>query len=98
MKLQIHNWCNLPTPMGKFRMYDTTDDNISVISMGDINSQGEKPLFRVHSSCRASEVFGALDCDCADQLTETMKNIASEGKGIIVYQQQEAVVMVCLLR
>lgn len=89
MKLQLDNWCNLPTPMGKFRMYDTTNDNISVISMGDINLQGEQPLFRIHSSCRASEVFGSLDCDCADQLMETMKKIASEGKGIIVYKQQE---------
>lgn len=89
MNLQIENWCSLPTAMGEFRMYDTTDDNISVISMGDISKQGEQPLFRVHSSCRASEVFGALDCDCADQLTETMKRIASEGHGLIVYQQQE---------
>lgn len=89
MKLQFDNWCNLPTPMGKFRMYDTTSDDISVISMGDINRLGEQPLFRVHSSCRASEVFGALDCDCAEQLMETMKMIASEGRGIIVYQQQE---------
>jgi GTP cyclohydrolase II len=89
MKLQFDNWCHLPTQMGNFRMYDTACDDISVISMGDINSQGEQPLFRVHSSCRASEVFGALDCDCSDQLMETMKSIASEGKGIIVYQQQE---------
>lgn len=89
MKLQIDNWCTLPTPMGKFRMYDSLDEHYSVICMGDISAQGEWPLFRVHSSCRASEVFGALDCDCADQLTETMKKIASEGRGIIVYQQQE---------
>jgi len=89
MKLQFDNWCSLPTPMGEFLMYDTTNDDISVISMGDIHSQGKQPLFRVHSSCRASEVFGALDCDCADQLMETMKSIALEGKGIIVYQQQE---------
>ncbi|MBU2978909.1 GTP cyclohydrolase II RibA [Alteromonas sp. C1M14] len=89
MKLKIDNWCTLPTPMGKFRMYDSSDENYSVICMGDISAQGEWPLFRVHSSCRASEVFGALDCDCADQLTETMKNIASEGRGIVVYQLQE---------
>lgn len=89
MKLQFDNWCTLPTPMGDFRMYDTTNEDISVISMGDIKAQGEQPLFRVHSSCRASEVFGALDCDCNDQLMETMKRIASEGQGIIVYQQQE---------
>lgn len=89
MKLRISNWCHLPTTIGEFRMYDTSDDNVSVICMGDIQCQGELPLFRVHSSCRASEVFGALDCDCADQLTETMKSIAAEGRGLIVYQQQE---------
>lgn len=70
-------------------MYDTLNENISVITMGDIREQGEKPLVRIHSSCRASEVFGALDCDCADQLTETMKRIALENKGIIIYQVQE---------
>nr|WP_279628079.1 GTP cyclohydrolase II RibA [Vibrio rhodolitus] len=89
VKLQIDNWCTLPTAMGEFRMYDTTDDNISVICMGDIKSQGELPLLRIHSSCRSSEVFGALDCDCADQLRETMKNLAIEGRGVIIYQQQE---------
>lgn len=89
MNLKIENWCTLPTPMGKFRMYDTQNENISVITMGDVREQGELPLFRIHSSCRASEVFGALDCDCADQLMETMKKIASEGRGIIIYQQQE---------
>lgn len=89
MKLRIDNWCILPTTIGDFRMYDTSNDNISVICMGDIQSQGELPLFRIHSSCRASEVFGALDCDCADQLTETMKSIAMEGRGLIMYQQQE---------
>lgn len=89
MKLKFDNWCYLPTRLGEFRMYDTTNDDISVISMGDINSLGKQPLFRVHSSCRASEVFGALDCDCSDQLKEAMKKIAAEGQGIIVYQEQE---------
>ncbi len=89
MKLQTDNWCTLPTAMGEFRMYDTTDDNISVICIGDIKSQGKLPLLRIHSSCRASEVFGALDCDCADQLRESMKNLVFEGRGMIVYQQQE---------
>lgn len=89
MKLNIDNWCSLPTLMGEFRMYDTLDESISVICMGDISQQGELPLVRIQSSCRASEVFGALDCDCADQLTETMKNIATEGRGIVIYQLQE---------
>lgn len=89
MKLALDNWCTLPTPMGDFRMYDTSSESVSVVCMGDIKNLGVAPLFRVHSSCRASEVFGALDCDCADQLRETMKLIATEGRGLVVYQHQE---------
>lgn len=89
MKIELNNWCTLPTPMGNFRMYDTGLEEISVISMGDLQQLGHTPILRVHSSCRASEVFGALDCDCADQLRETMKLIATEGQGLIIYQHQE---------
>ena len=85
----ITNWCDLPTPMGNFRMYDSGDDGVRIISYGDINTIGEKPLLRIHSSCLASEVFGATDCDCADQLREAMKLIAHEESGIIVHLYQE---------
>lgn len=85
----LDNWCSLPTSMGIFRMYDTGDEDIRIITMGDLNDQKEAPLMRVHSSCLASEVFGAQDCDCADQLRESMKLIATEGRGIIVHLHQE---------
>lgn len=75
--------------MGEFRMYDSGDDNVRVVCLGDIEDQGPEPLLRVHSSCLASEVFGALDCDCADQLREAMKLIATEGRGLIVHLHQE---------
>jgi len=75
--------------MGVFRMYDAGDENVRVITMGDIDNQGENPLLRIHSSCLASEVFGAQDCDCADQLRESMKFIATEGNGIIIHLHQE---------
>ena len=75
--------------MGIFRMYDAGDENVRVITMGDIDHQGENPLLRIHSSCLASEVFGAQDCDCADQLRESMKFIATEGNGIIIHLHQE---------
>ena len=83
------DWCLLPTTIADFRMYDMIDENIRVVCMGDINDQGAKPLVRIHSSCLASEVFGALDCDCACQLTESMKLIATEGRGLIIHLQQE---------
>ena len=86
---ELKNWCTLPTSMGNFRMYDTGNEDVRLISMGDVNTLGERPLLRIHSSCLASEVFGANDCDCADQLRESMKLIAIEGKGIIIHLHQE---------
>lgn len=83
------NWCTLPTSMGHFRMYDMGDEGVRVVCMGDIHDQGDAPLLRIHSSCLASEVFGALDCDCADQLREAMKRIAMEGRGMVIHLQQE---------
>ncbi len=89
MNDKFNNWCALPTPMGEFRMYDSGDEHIRIVSMGEIEDLGSNPLLRVHSSCMASEVFGAADCDCADQLHESMKLIATEGRGLVVHLHQE---------
>lgn len=85
----FETWCALPTPMGEFRMYDSGDERVRVVCLGELEDQGAEPLFRVHSSCLSSEVFGAVDCDCADQLREAMKLIATEGRGLIVHLHQE---------
>ena len=89
MSLALDNWCVLPTPMGEFRMYDTGDESVRVVCVGRVHDQGDRPLLRLHSSCLASEVFGAIDCDCADQLREAMKLIANEGRGLVVHLHQE---------
>lgn len=89
MKENFDNWCVLPTPMGDFRMYDSGDEHVRIISYGDIFSLSKKPLLRIHSSCLASEVFGAIDCDCADQLRQSMKLIAAEKGGLIIHLHQE---------
>jgi len=83
------NWCELPTKFGKFRMYDTGMDGVSLISYSDFSQLINPVLLRVHSSCSASEVFGSLDCDCADQLQQSMKLIAKNKEGIIIYLEQE---------
>jgi GTP cyclohydrolase II len=83
------NWCDLPTRMGDFRMYDTEDEGVRLVCFGDIHDQGKRPLLRVHSSCLASEVFGACDCDCADQLRESMKLIATASRGMVIHIHQE---------
>ena len=82
-------YCELPTRYGTFRMYDTGSELLRVVTYGDINNLGCKPLVRLHSSCLASEVFEALDCDCADQLREAMKVMAHDGAGIIFHLHQE---------
>ena len=68
--LDLDNWCPLPTSFGNFLMYDTGNEEIRIVSLGDINELRQPVIIRIHSSCLASEVFGALDCDCADQLSE----------------------------
>jgi len=83
------NWCFLPTFLGTFRMYDTGDENIRMISADDINRLKTPPLIRVHSSCIASEIFKSIDCDCADQLLTAMQIIHDENSGLIFHLNQE---------
>lgn len=83
------NWCVLPTEIGDFRMYDTGINSLKLLSFGDLNHLNNRVLLRLHSSCIASEVFGALDCDCADQLKASMTLISKEKNGIIIYVNQE---------
>lgn len=88
-KQDLQNWCSLPTPLGEFRMYDVGDEDVHLVCYGDVRKLGRQPLVRLHSSCLASEVFGACDCDCADQLREAMKLIADDGRGLIIHLHQE---------
>ncbi len=89
MILNKDNWCVLPTRFGDFRMYDTQVEGVLLLSVSPIENIGNNPILRMHSSCIASEVFQAKDCDCADQLYESMKLIVNEGRGIIIYLYQE---------
>jgi GTP cyclohydrolase II len=87
--MPFKDYCELPTPHGIFRMYDTGNEMLRVVTFGDINKLDSKPILRLHSSCLASEVFEARDCDCADQLREAMKIMAHNGSGIIFHLHQE---------
>ena len=58
------------------------------LTMGEINN--DLPvLVRVHSECLTGDVFGSQRCDCGDQLDYAMKQIAKEGRGILLYMRQE---------
>lgn len=85
----FNNHCELPTNFGTFIMYDTGSEDVHMISFDNIEDIPGTPLVRIQSSCIASEIFNALDCDCADQLRESMRLISQKGQGIIIHLEQE---------
>jgi len=63
------------------------DEDLVALVMGDIHTA--PPLVRIHSQCLTGDVFGSLRCDCRQQLEMALKQIAEEGAGILLYEQQE---------
>jgi 3,4-dihydroxy 2-butanone 4-phosphate synthase/GTP cyclohydrolase II len=82
----------LPTQFGDFKLYayeGKLDGSESIaLVMGEPRDQ-DSALVRVHSQCLTGDVFGSLRCDCGDQLQQSMKMIAEEGAGVLLYIQQE---------
>jgi GTP cyclohydrolase II len=62
-------------------------EGLVALVMGDVYSA--PPLVRIHSQCLTGDVFGSLRCDCRLQLEQAMRQIAAEGAGILLYEQQE---------
>jgi GTP cyclohydrolase II len=56
--------------------------------MGDLNS-GDPPLVRIHSQCLTGDVFHSLRCDCRAQLELALEAIGAEGRGVLIYLNQE---------
>ncbi|MFZ4863139.1 bifunctional 3,4-dihydroxy-2-butanone-4-phosphate synthase/GTP cyclohydrolase II [Sphingobacterium sp. Mn56C] len=83
---------NMPTAFGDFKMRAFTQKNTGeqhlAIYKGDW-SPDEPVLVRVHSSCMTGDIFGSCRCDCGPQLHKAMQMIQEEGKGVIVYMNQE---------
>lgn len=82
----------LPTEFGDFEMVAYTDKNCGEEHLALFKGTWEKDepiLVRVHSSCITGDIFGSCRCDCGPQLQEAMRMIEKEGKGLIVYMNQE---------
>ena len=82
----------LPTDYGDFKMKafkQTTNGQLHLaIYKGEWKSD-EDVLVRVHSSCMTGDIFGSCRCDCGPQLQTALKKIETEGKGVLVYMNQE---------
>ena len=82
----------LPTQQGEFMLTPfrdmTTGLEHVVLAKGEWK-EDEAILCRVHSSCMTGDIFGSLRCECGEQLNRAMQMIQDEGRGIIVYMNQE---------
>ncbi|OIP00891.1 MAG: bifunctional 3,4-dihydroxy-2-butanone 4-phosphate synthase/GTP cyclohydrolase II [Bacteroidetes bacterium CG2_30_32_10] len=83
---------SLPTLYGDFQLiaYKQKTNNQEHLALVKGSWEKDEPvLVRVHSSCVTGDIFGSLKCDCGDQLHTAMEMIEKEGKGIVLYMNQE---------
>ncbi len=83
---------NLPTVHGDFKLHGFKQTMTGQEHLALVKGEWEKNeaiLVRVHSSCVTGDIFGSCRCDCGPQLQKSMEMIEAEGKGIIVYMNQE---------
>ena len=90
--IEVGEEVDMPTQYGHFRIIPfrqkTTGQEHFALIKGEW--QEEEPiLVRVHSSCMTGDILGSQRCDCGEQLHRAMQKIEEEGKGVIVYMQQE---------
>jgi 3,4-dihydroxy 2-butanone 4-phosphate synthase/GTP cyclohydrolase II len=83
---------NLPTEYGTFKLIAFTQltNNLPHLALvkGDITTP-EPVLIRVHSSCVTGDIFGSHKCDCGPQLHRSMQMVEKEGRGVVLYMNQE---------
>ena len=83
---------DLPTELGNFKLHafrQITNDQTHLALVKGKWEKDEPILVRVHSSCITGDIFGSCRCDCGPQLEAAMQMVEKEGKGVIVYMNQE---------
>ena len=82
----------MPTTYGDFQLFAFKEINTDQEHLALVKGTWEKDeavLVRVHSSCITGDIFGSCRCDCGPQLHKAMEMIEAEGKGVIIYMNQE---------
>ena len=83
---------NMPTEHGAFRLIPFRQKSNGLEHMAIFKgtwNEDEPILVRVHSSCATGDILGSQRCDCGEQLHKAMEMIEKEGKGVVVYLNQE---------
>lgn len=90
--IEVGEEVDMPTAYGHFRLipFRQTSNGLEHVALVKGEWKADEPLLvRVHSSCETGDVFGSQRCDCGEQLHRAMQMVEQEGKGVIVYMQQE---------
>ena len=90
--IEVGDEVDLPTTYGHFRLIPFRQASNGLEHMALIKGhweEGEPILVRVHSSCATGDILGSRRCDCGEQLHRSMEMIEKEGKGVVIYMQQE---------
>ncbi len=90
--IEMGNKVDLPTDYGHFQLIPFRQKSNGLEHIALIKGEWEENepvLVRVHSSCMTGDIFGSKRCDCGDQLHQAMQMIDKEGKGVVLYLNQE---------
>ena len=90
--IEVGEEVDMPTEWGHFRLVPFRQQSNGLEHMALVKGEwreDEPVLVRVHSSCATGDILGSKRCDCGQQLHAAMQMIEKEGKGVVVYMQQE---------
>ena len=90
--IEVGDEVDMPTRYGHFHLIPCRQQSNGLEHMALVKGQWERDepvLVRVHSSCATGDTLGSLRCDCGQQLQKSMELIEKEGKGVVIYMQQE---------
>lgn len=90
--IEVGEEVDMPTEYGHFRLIPFRQNSNGLEHMALIKGEwkeDEPILVRVHSSCMTGDILGSMRCDCGEQLHKAMQAIEKEGKGVVIYMQQE---------
>lgn len=90
--ITVGTMVDMPTDYGHFRLipFRQTSNGLEHMALVKGEWEPEEPvLVRVHSSCATGDILGSQRCDCGHQLHKAMQMIEKEGKGVLIYMQQE---------
>ena len=90
--IDVGSRVDLPTCYGHFQLIPFRQKSNGLEHMALIKGEwqeNEPVLVRVHSSCATGDILGSMRCDCGEQLHKSLEMIEREGKGVVIYMQQE---------